>query len=106
MSAGLPLSQRSSLSAAICLSSSQCAMQALAQSTAIDTALGHILGLPEPWAMEQSLASFLGVLMHEEGSRPEKLASAIVGIAGAAGKDGGKVSLQKTLLFQMHSQKS
>ncbi|CAL5227559.1 g10551 [Coccomyxa viridis] len=64
--------------------------EALAQSTAIDTALGHILGLPEPWAMEQSLASFLGVLMHEEGSRPEKLASAIVGIAGAAGKDGGK----------------
>ena len=78
-------------------------MQALAQSMAIDTALGHILGLPEPLALEQSLASFLGALMREEGSRPEKLASAIVGIAAAAGRDSGKVSLLKILLLKMHN---
>ncbi len=77
-------------------------MQALAQSTAIDTALGQILGLPEPLALEQSLASFLGALMHEEDSRPSKLASAIVGIAAAAGKDGSKVSLLKTLPVQVY----
>lgn len=69
------------------------AMQALAQSTAIDTALGHIMLLPEPLAMQQSLACFLGALMHEQGSRAAKLASVIVGVAAAAGKDGSQVSL-------------
>ena len=68
-------------------------MQALAQSTALDTALGHIMMLPEPLVMEHSLAGLVGALMHEEGGRAAKLASVIVGLAAAAGKDAGQVSL-------------
>ena len=62
---------------------------------AIDTALGHILAVPEPSAVEQSLASFLRGLMQEQGSQAQKLASAIVGIAAAAAKDKGKVISSK-----------
>ena len=84
-----------------CVSITVTSLQALAQSMAIDTALGHILAVPEPLAVEQSLASFLRVLMQEQGSQAQKLASAIVGIAAAAAKDKGKVILLKTLLFSV-----
>lgn len=68
---------------------------------AIDTALGHFLVVPEPSAVEQSLASFLGTLSQEQGSQAQNLASAIVGIAAAAAKDEGKVIFLIILLVSV-----
>jgi hypothetical protein len=68
-------------------------MQALIHSSAIDSALGQILSLPEPSAMQQKLASFLDALMHGQAYSitPGTLAAAVVRIAASAKKNGGQV---------------
>ena len=76
-------------------------MQALAQSKAVETALSQIMSLPEPLTMEQRLATFLEALMHGQAPRPAKLASAIVGIAAAARKDGSQASYTSVLLISV-----
>lgn len=79
----------------------QCTMQALVQSKAVETALSQIMSLPEPLAMEQRLATFLEALMHGQANRPAKLASAFVGIAAAAKKDGSQASYTNVLLISV-----
>ena len=71
------------------------AVQALIHSSAIDSALGQILSLPEPSAVQQRLAFFLEALMHGQACSitPGTLAAAVVRIAASAKKDGGQVCL-------------